>query len=571
MTVNGENLVPKGVAGTGAAFILGRTTPDASGFIQAGQRARERAAQQEAARLAKQQSEMAKQIGDDYKFDQDGSVYFGEPLDQQVYKPVMDELKAQYIAHPQDALARQMAVKPILQRVNNETVQSKAKSAFLTSSLKEMAGDGLYDAQYANEHLAQALHAPDGKRMLPSQFDAEAWKSGLLGDHRVYNEKAVIDRTTKGLFPLISQKIAEAGQLGGQHTADTVRGRLVAFDGKGHPILNADGSPKLNLTGEMDNLLDSDPLFKLKTDARVADYEAKREASVKANAADPTVPVLPIMTRRGHHAQMVGPLAFYDTAKDEGLNAQLPRPRVAKDNPSKVVVSDYAGARQSDYIDPTRGQVTNHYAEVGQSFGSAAKPYVEVSAPTANMTIIGQDGKPTDTNPIKGGGNTKVKAQSRAYVLYTKSGKRLGRPEAFATDQEAADYALKIAREYPKPQDLELRVEGRGTLVDETNTAGDGLGGAVPMVYKPGKDGQPGKMVIDNTTKKTERTVLFPITQEVDDQFARATNGKWNRYKHSPAQAQLMREVQKRGGKFVSPYTHAQREAEKAANPQPKP
>lgn len=185
------------------------------------------------------------------------------------------------------------------------------------------------------------------------------------------------------------------------------------------------------------------------------------------------------------------------------------------------------------------------------------------------MTIIGQDGQPTATNPIKGGGNTKVKAQVRAYTLYTKSGKRLGRPEPFATDQEAADFALKIAREYPRPQDLELRVEGRGTLMDENRTAGDGLGGGVPQVYKPGKDGKPGQMVPDNSAAKTERTVLFPITQEVDDQLARSTNGKWNRYKHSPAQAELMREVTSRGGKFVSPYTHAQREAEKAKTTKP--
>lgn len=347
--INGENLTPLGRAGTGGSFILGTRGPDALTLLETGRRSTAQAAQNEANRRAKRESEVAKQIGEDYKFDQDGSVYFGEPLDQQVYTPVLDQLKEQYIKYPQDALARRMAVKPILQRVNNETAQSKNKTAFLTSSLKEMAGDGLYNAQYANEHLAKALHGADGKRLLPSQFDAEEWRAGILGDHQVYNEKAVIDRTTKGLFPIISQKIAEAGQLGGQNTADTVRGRLVAFDGKGHPILNSDGSPKLNLTADMDNLLDSDPLFKLKTDARVADYEAKREASVKANATDPAIPVLPIMTRRGHHAQMVGPLAFYDTTHDEGLNAQVPRPRVAKDNPRCRCATTRWPASQTTY------------------------------------------------------------------------------------------------------------------------------------------------------------------------------------------------------------------------------
>ncbi|MDO7852953.1 hypothetical protein [Hymenobacter convexus] len=563
------------MAGTGASFILGRTGPDALSLLEAGRRSSAIAAQQEANRQAKRVEQDAKDYHDSVKYEQSGSPYFAQQLNEKVYKPFVGELRGIYEKRDLDRMGRQMAAEPLKQRVGNETKQSDAKTAYLNDAIRKYQNDPLYNAKYATEHLAKALRGKDGSGLLPSEFDEEAWKAGLLGDHQLYNEKAVIDHTTKGLFPIISQKIAEAGQLGGQHTADTVRGRLVAFDGKGHPMLNADGSPKLNLTADMDNLLDSDPLFKLKTDARVAAYDAERQKSIEANAADPTVPVLPIMTRRGHHAQMVGPLAFYDTTKDEGLNALVPRNRAAaKDNPNKVVVSDYAGARQSDYVHPMRGQVTNHYAEVGQSFGSAAKPYVEVSVPTANMTIIGQDGKPTDTNHIKGGGNTKVKAQTRSYVLYTKSGKRLGRPEAFATDQEAADYALKIAREYPKPQDLELRVEGRGIVEDAARTAGDGLGGlgGAPLVYQPAKNrGETGKMAPDNSVAKTERTVLFPITQEADEQLARATGGKWSHYKPSPAQAALLREVTKRGGKFVSPYSHAQREAEKATNPKTKP
>ena len=571
-TIPGENLVPLGRSGSGAAYVLGPTSgPSALTLLETGRRSRQKAAQDEANRQAKLTEQKAKEYHDREKYDQDGSVYFGAPLNEQIYLPLNDELKAIYQKRDLDAIGREQLTAPLLSRVKNENAQSKAKTAYLSEAIKSFqGGGGFYDSQYATEHLAKALRSKEGKGLIPSQFDEEAWKAGLLGDEKLYNEKEVVTRTTKGLFPIISQKIAEAGQLGGAHEANNVRGRLVAFDGKGHPVLNADGSPKLNLTADMDNLLDSDPIFKLKTDARVTAYEEARQKSIEANAIDPAVPVLPMMTRRGHHAQMVGPLAFYDTARDEGLNAQVPRPRVAKDSPNKVVVQDFAAARQSDYLDPTTSrQQTNHYAEVGQTFGSAAKPYVEVSAPTANITIIGQDGKPTDTNHIKGGGNTKVKAQARVYSLYTKSGKRLGRPEPFATDQEAADYALKIAREYPKPQDLELRVEGRGTLVDENRTAGDGLGGGVPTVFKPGKPGEPGKMVPDNSVAKTERTVLFPITQEVDDQLSRSTGGEWNRFKHSPAQAQLMREVMKRGGKFVNPYTHAQREAAKAKTTKP--
>jgi hypothetical protein len=575
--VQGENSVPLGRAGTGAAFILGRSPgPSALQLLVSGQLARAKAEREATTRIAKETATTAKAYQDNAKYDleQDGSPYFAKPLQEKVYSKVYPALQEIYLKHQATGsrgLAR-LESDSYLSPVVNETKQSKAKTAYLTETLKQLQSDGLYDPKYATEHLAKALRGEDGTGLLPSQFDEQAWKSGLLGDANLYNEKEVITRAAKGLFPIISQRVAEAGRIGGEHTASQVRGRLVAFDGKGHPVLNADGSPKLNLTADTENLLDSDPLFKLKTDARVAAYEKARAENVEARKADPSIPEMPRMSRRGHHAVMLGPLAFYDTSLDEGLNAQARAPRATKDNPNKVQVRDFVGARQSDYLNPSNGtQRTNHYAELGQTFGSATKPYVEVSAPTAHMTIIGQDGQPSTLNQIKGGGNTKVKAQARVYTLYTKTGKRLGSEQPFATDQEAADFALKLVREYPKPQDLELRVEGRGTLVDDERVAGDGLGGSVPMKLVPASGNKPAHMAPDNSVRKTERTVLFPITQEVDDQLSRSTNGEWNRYKHSAAQAQLMREVVKRGGKFVSPYSHDKRTSERATSAKQKP
>ena len=45
--INGENLVPQGRAGTGAAYVLGRTGPDALSLLVAGERGRALAAQRD--------------------------------------------------------------------------------------------------------------------------------------------------------------------------------------------------------------------------------------------------------------------------------------------------------------------------------------------------------------------------------------------------------------------------------------------------------------------------------------------------------------------------------------------
>lgn len=317
-SISGENSVPLGRSNTGAAYILANNNPNALAILENGRRAREMQAKAAADAKAKADALRAKEYNDNVKFDMDGSVYFGEGLQQQVYAPLTGQLTDIYKQRDLDSMGRSTATRPILQRANNETVQSKAKTQFLNAQMRAYQQDKeYYDPQYAGENLSSALH--DGTRnRLPSEFDEEQWNTTLQADHRLYREPEVIKRTMKGLMPVISQKVSEAGAIGGQHHADTVRGRLVAFDGQGKPILNADGSPKLNLNGDGLALIDQG-IFKLKADARQAAYEQAREAD----------PNLPRMTRAGIVAQMVGPLAHYDTAHDEGLNPLPPRPRAA--------------------------------------------------------------------------------------------------------------------------------------------------------------------------------------------------------------------------------------------------
>ncbi|AMJ67193.1 hypothetical protein [Hymenobacter sp. PAMC 26628] len=301
----------------GAAVVLG-TDNSALNILNQGYRARELRAQREAAAQAKRDAERGKQLVDAVKFPTDGSHLFGNALQQQVYQPLLGKITPFYRSDSGlDEVGRRVAAQPHLQQADSETVQSKAKTAFVDEKIRAAQADkALYNVENLSRGLSARLHAPDGRELLPSQFDEEQWHQDALANADNYNEPEVIKRSVKDLFPAVTQRIAEAGTLGGQHFADQVKGRFVAYDGHGRPVLNADGSPQLNLTKDTEALLDQG-LLKLQVDKRAAAYEARR-------AADPS---LPVMTRRGHLATMLGPLASYDTAHDEGLNARVAPPR----------------------------------------------------------------------------------------------------------------------------------------------------------------------------------------------------------------------------------------------------
>jgi hypothetical protein len=374
-TISGENSTPLGRAGTGASYILGNTSPDPLRILLDGDRTRTLAAQRRAAAHLKADQENAKAFNDLVKFDQDGSPYFSEALSEKVYRPLMPELTGIFKQYKNDHYSRNEAVAPVMQRANNETKQSEAKTKYINDQLRTWQGDTkLYDTDYAGQKLSAARRKEDGSYRLPSEFDAEAWHDGLLGDHNLYKEGEVVRRATEKLAPVISQRVAEAGTIGGQHTADQVRGRFVAFDGKGHPILNADGSPKLNLTADTQTLLESDPLFKLKVDAREAAYNKQREAD----------PNLPQMSRRGHIAQMVGPLAFYDARHDEGLNRLPPQPR--------------SGSGGGDYDIPGEAPTFEGEGRYNLTTQAGDAPYFNAQRPVGGQRIGFETG-PTPTRP----------------------------------------------------------------------------------------------------------------------------------------------------------------------------
>jgi hypothetical protein len=549
--ISGENLVPSGGgrAGIGAAYVLGNRTPDALSILLQGDRTRALAARRAEAARQKQAEQIGKNFADDLKYNTKTGRLFQDSFDEQA-AGLSDKLTAIYKQQNRGTgaggldsfeVARQS--KNLLNDIDRLRVQGEEKQKFWDTMAGRIAHDPTRNTTAYNTALAKYLLTPEGKRVLAVDHDPEATAAALDADPMTYNEGEVVRKSLHDLVPIITQRVADAGILGGQHRAEQVRGQLLSME-NGEAVLNADGTPKLNFDGGVAEMLDQGAV-KVLADAREAAYNKRREAD----------PSLPAISRRGHLAMMYGPQVAYSQQHTEGLNGQLPRPRTAKAaDPHEVLATPTIKGQTSYYHLPGASAASpNHYAAVGQSFGSATKPYVEVEANNAGMQIVGQNGEVTRLNSPAANGRVPMRLASRDYVLYI-NGKRMGRPEAFQTDEEARQQLLKFIQESPHPEKMELRLEGRGVVVDKARTAGDGLGGAPQPIGLTAKH----KPVYDTSTSETQYNVIVPITQDMDAQLQRATKGKWQHHKASAQENELIKAVRARGGRIITPYNGAQ-------------
>jgi hypothetical protein len=386
-----------------------------------------------------------------------------------------------------------------------------------------------------------------------------------------------VAKTLHNVVPTITQKVAEAGTLGGQHYADQVRGQLLYME-HGKPVLNADGSPRLNLDGGAAALLDQGTV-KVLADAREAAYNKQREEREAARLTDPSLPSLPKIGRNGHLAMMFGPQLAYSQSHDEALNPRPPQPRATpKSSRDEVMVTPAVGFQLSHYEQPgqqpgalarTLGAkpgpatlVANHYPTVGQSFGSARQPFTPVVVDNARAEIVGQDGKPTHLSKAAPNGKIQMQLTSRDYSLYV-NGKRVGRREVFATPAEAYQHLLSTINGLTPEQarKAELRTEYRGAVVDKEKTAGDGVGGR-PQAIGTNANGGP---TYDNGTSEKRYSVIVPADQYTDAQLVQATGGKWHPRIPTKEQRAVIDALRAKGGRLVTPYSQAP-----AAQPVPK-
>lgn len=441
-----------------------------------------------------------------------------------------------------------------------------AKQKFWSERTGQIAKDPTRNLTNYTTALGHSLIGPDGKRVLATAHDPEATAAALDADASTYNEPEVVRQTLHDVVPVLSQRVAVAGQLGGQRHADQVRGQLIAMH-NGQPVLNADGTPRLNLDGGAAELLDQGRV-KLLADVREAEYNKRREA-------DPT---LPKMSRKGHLASMFGPMVAYTQQHEEALNDRLPQPKAAvQPKPDEVTATPAVGFQLSHYEQPGMQPgklgsllgkkpgpatlVPNHYPTVGVSFGSARKPYAPVMVDNHAAEVVGQDGKPTHLSIAAANGKVPMELTSRDYSLYV-NGKRLGRAQPFTTAGEAYQHLLSTIEHLTPEQarKVELRPEYRGAIVDKVKTANDEVGGQ-PKAIGINANGGP---TYDGSTTEKRFSVIMPADQYTDAQLMRATNGTYHPRIATPEQKAVFEALRRKGGRVISPSNRPRKAGEAA-------
>jgi len=569
MPISGENPVPQAVAGSGAAYVLGmRNTPNALALLAQGQKQREHAAAQRAAAKQKQAEQLATNFRNDLKYNTKTGRFYQKQFDD-LTADAPDVLAGFYKdeqAGKITPLERDRQIAAYKQKLETERIHGEEKQKFLDGQATRIQADHTRDFTAYTTALAHSLIGPDGKLLPATQHDPEAVATALDADASTYKEREVIAKTMHDVVPKVSQKVAHAGQVGGQHYADEVHGQLIRMkDGK--PVLNADFTPQLNLDGGAAELLDQGAV-KVLADAREATYNKQREEREAARLKDPSLPSLPKISRNGHLSMMFGPQAAYSQSHEEGLNPRPPQPRAAKVSRDEVLVTPAVGSQLSHYeqfgqqpnlmaraLGAKPGSPTlvpNHYPTVGESFGSARQPFASVMVDNHQAEMVGQDGKPTHFPKADPNGKVPMQLVSRDYSLYL-NGKRLGRTDPYQTPAEAYQHLLATIRNL-SPADAhkaELRAEYRGALVDKVKTAGDGLGGK-PVAIGTDVNGRP---VYDNGTTEKLHSVIVPADQYTDAQLVRATGGKWHPRKPTAEQRAVIEALRQKGGRIVNPYS----------------
>jgi hypothetical protein len=184
---------------------------------------------------------------------------------------------------------------------------------------------------------------------------------------------------------------------------------------------------------------------------------------------------------------------------------------------------------------------------------------VEVTVDNRGAQVVGQGGKIT-TSVQGANGKVPMQVVSRDLTLYI-NGKRLGRKEAFQTDQEAYAYLLRTIESLTPEQarKAELRAEYRGTLTDRARTTNDGAGSGQPTPTKSSKLDP--DALLERAANRTaavveERlSVIIPASQAADAQLQRASGGKWDARKPTEQQARVIEALKRKGGRVVTPYT----------------
>ena len=255
--IPGETLTQ--AAGSGSAYILNSRSPDALALLAQGQRniAADRARQKEA------KEKQAKDIGEKFTADikyksKTGRLFqgsFDEATTDLPQRLADAYLKAAQNPGPLTGINLKRETAQMLNEAEALRLHGEEKQTFWDKRAAAISTDPTRNFANYTTALGRTLIGEGGKRVRATDHKEEEVTALLDNDATTYNEPAVVAHVLKTVVPILQQREAHAGAIGGQHSADQVRGQLIEMQG-GRPVLNADGTPRLNLNGPALELLD---------------------------------------------------------------------------------------------------------------------------------------------------------------------------------------------------------------------------------------------------------------------------------------------------------------------------
>jgi len=236
MALNGENIVPLGRAGTGAAVVLGNDLTPLR-ILQQGDAMRARRAAQEAALKQKQAEQIARQWTDDRKLGLDTGGLFQQPFNDYTAnaQEVIGGNYAQEQAGKITTAQRVQNIANYKNEVERERLLGIDKDKTLSAYETAQAAKAFRDTQGLHAAIGETVLGADGKRVRASAYDERAILNQLEADPRTYAVDPILGDYYKGLQASTVDE-ANAGRIGGINSSSslTYKGLL--------PVKRADGT-----------------------------------------------------------------------------------------------------------------------------------------------------------------------------------------------------------------------------------------------------------------------------------------------------------------------------------------
>jgi hypothetical protein len=582
------NPVPLGQAGSGEAFLLqGGMSPLLQIQKQDAitQRVREQQAKAKQQQQAQEMQELQKlRMG----ISEEGFLPYSKELDegrQGVYGAMLSKYQDPTLSSHQ----KQVQAFQVLNEFNSKATWTKQVEGRFKDIVSLSGRDKRYNPAAVDKALYGSLNDQEGNRLPIASFNPDVLNT-LLDNPDTFDKTAVAASFLEELAKADASTSSTAATPGRYGQKSTYESNYFETE-NGHPKLDPITGNRIARTNrpEVIEAAKRDPFV-----SKVISQQMQAHQQQVAGVVEKMRNLEPLTAEEQHLVaqeqtepkryaaflnELLLPHAYQRTSEVQTYARPIapkaaPRPKAALKQPAnEITVTPTVGYQASAYQPEATGRLgqmkkalgiapaptVNYYPTVGATFASASKPYVEVTVDNRGAQVVGQGGKIT-TSVQGANGKVPMQVVSRDLTLYI-NGKRLGRKEAFQTDQEAYAYLLRTIESLTPEQarKAELRAEYRGTLTDRARTTNDGAGSGQPTPTKSSKLDP--DALLERAANRTaavveERlSVIIPASQAADAQLQRASGGKWDARKPTEQQARVIEALKRKGGRVVTPYT----------------